>query len=178
MRIAIGAAALLCIGLTGCGGESRGSVGAGRQAADYATCRSEAATEVASEPPYTATYLHRWRTADGCPVRLDYVMTRTGEGSCGGTGAADLLTGWPLGASHDHRPFRIFVRDPDNIFEDRRTSDLFDEDADLPHDAVDTGFRQDEEELWMRPGDDAFVYLVRDDKVERWPLDRTPPGCA
>ena len=136
-------------------------------------------TDLSQEPDYSANYLHRWATAEGCPVRLDIIMTRHGPDACGGTKVADVLIGWPLGsAAEQPNPFRIFVRDPYNVFGDSRISRGFDNDAELPADAVDTGYRQWEAELWMRPHDDAFIYLVHEDRVERWPHDATPPVCA
>ena len=112
-------------------------------------------------------------------MRLDIIMTRRGSDACGGTKVADVLMGWPVGSSHRKpHPFRIFVRDPQNVFGDSRISRDLDEHAELPGDAVDTGYRQDEAELWIRPHDDAFIYLVQEDNVERWPQDETPPGCA
>lgn len=136
-------------------------------------------TDLSQEPGYSANYLHRWTTEDGCPVRLDVLMTRRGPDACGGANVADILMGWPLGKSHaDHRAFRIFARDPANILHGPKISHAFDGDAELPADAIDTGFRQDEAELWMPPGDDAFVYLVYSDRTERWPHDPTPTGCA
>jgi hypothetical protein len=151
-----------------------------RLASDSGECgKPGSATDLSEEPGYSANYLHRWTTAEGCPVRLDIIMTRRGPDACGGTKVADILMGWPLGSSHQKpHPFRIFVRDPHNVFGDSQISRGFDEDAELPGDAVDTGYRQDEAELWMRPHDDAFIYLVHEDKVEQWPHDETPPGCA
>lgn len=137
------------------------------------------ATDLNREPSYSANYLHRWTTAKGCPVRLDVIMTRRGPDACGGANVADILMGWPVGSSHQKpHPYRIFVRDPHNVFGDSRISRAFEEDTELPSDAVDTGYRQGGMELWMRRHDDAFIYLVDEDKVERWPNDDTPPGCA
>ena len=136
-------------------------------------------TDLTEEAEYSASYLRRWTNADGCPVRLDIVMTRPWPDHCGGGDVADIVIGWPLGSSHDdRRPYRIFVRDPQNVLGDPQVSAAFDDDGELPADAVDTGYRQAEAELWMRPNDDAFVYLVFADRVERWPGDARPSGCA
>jgi hypothetical protein len=159
--------------------------GSARQSAESSRASQEEAcgtpgsmTDLDEEPSYSANYLHRWTTREGCPVHLDILMTRRGADSCGGPKAADILIGWPLGSSHhDHQPYRIFVRDPHNVLRDAETSSAFDDDAELPTDAVDTGYRQDGTELWMRPDDDAFVYLVLADRVERWPYDARPTGC-
>src|SRR5687767_13609908 len=86
------------------------------------------ATDLDLEPSYSANYLHRWMTAEGCPLRLDIIMTRRGVDACGGTKVADVLMGWPLGSSHQKpRPSRIFVRDPHNVFREPSISEAFDE---------------------------------------------------
>jgi hypothetical protein len=138
-------------------------------------------TDLSKEPNYTASYVHRWTTEDGCAVRLDILMRRQGDEACGGSRVADILMGWPLGRSHDKpRPHRIFVRDPSDVFGDEATSEAFVEDAELPKEATDTGFRQQEDgaQLWMVDGNDSFTYVVYEDRIERWPLDESPPGCA
>jgi hypothetical protein len=55
----------------------------------------------------------------------------------------------------------------------------FQPDVALPPSATDTGFRQGASELWMVPGDDAFVFIRshEDGRVEAWPRDRSPIGC-
>ncbi|HEV2755777.1 MAG TPA: hypothetical protein VG318_08380 [Actinomycetota bacterium] len=146
-----------------------------REPVTTVSCENEAATDVSQEPDYSADYLQRWQTADGCDVRLDVAMTRTG--GCYGDETADLLLGWPLGSSSEDDA-RIYVRDPRNRFGDAATSAAFREDTALPPDARDTWLRQHgSTQLWMVPGDDAFVYLVYPDDTERWPLDESPPGC-
>lgn len=52
----------------------------------------------------------------------------------------DILMGWPLGSSHNKgNRFRIYVRDPENVFGDRQG---FATDVNLPKGASDTGYRQ------------------------------------
>src|SRR5438046_135349 len=117
-------AALAVAAVAGCGAASQYGAGdtAGEQPGRMASCSTKGGHDIGLEPPYSAGYLHRWQTADGCPVRLDYLMTRSGEGSCGGTRAADLLIGWPLGTSSDGKGYRIYVRDPENVFHDEAVS--------------------------------------------------------
>ncbi|MDQ4025286.1 MAG: hypothetical protein M3217_07330 [Actinomycetota bacterium] len=147
-----------------------------REPLDEITCDNEAATDLSQEPDYTADYLGRWGTADGCDVRLDVVMTR--RGGCYGGETADLLMGWPFGSSSEDGDARTYVRDPDNVFGDAATSAGFREDSGLPPDARDTLLRQyGSPQLWLVPGDDSFVYLVYQDRTERWPLDESPPAC-
>jgi hypothetical protein len=137
-----------------------------------------AESDLDTEPNYAANYLHRWETAEGCPVRLDIVMTRRGKDACGGEKVADILMGTPLGRPHDDSPARIYVKDPTNVFNDHETASAYDPDATLPEDASDSGYRQDGTEMWTVPEDDRFIYLVHEDNIEQWPLDPSPPGCS
>ena len=165
---------LLFVG-AGCGGGDEYVDGSTK------TCRAHGQiTDLSLEPRLPADYLHRWTTTDGCAVRLDVLMTRQGEDSCGGEEVADILMGQPLGAPTSESKSRMFIRDPQQILTNRKTSQAFDADAQLPADAEDTGFRQDGLELWMRPGDDSFVYLlVNEDGVEAWPqATGQVAGCA
>ena len=129
-------------------------------------------TDLASEPPYGANYLHRW-TIDGCPVRLDVLMTRTS-----GCGPEDMLMGNPLGASTTGGAFRIYVRGDTTALGGGAAG--YNPNATLPAAAVDTGFRQGDRELWMVSGDDSFVFVryTTDGRVEAWPRDPTPIGCV
>jgi hypothetical protein len=147
--------------------------------ADSDRCRAHGAvTDVDAEPRYSADYLHRWATSDGCAVRLDVLMTRQGEDSCGGEQVAEILMGTPLGTSHEKSSARSFIRDPEGILVGRKLSEAFDAHAQVPADAQDRRFRQDDLELWMRPRDDSFVYLVGEADVEAWPQVQGMPGCA
>jgi hypothetical protein len=129
-------------------------------------------TDLASEPRYQANYLHRW-TTDGCLVRLDVLMTRTG-----GCGPEDMLMGTPLGASTTSSSPRIYVRGDTTAFGGGAAG--YNPNATLPASAVDTGFRQEGRELWIVPGDDSFVFVrsTADGHVEAWPRDLTPIGCV
>jgi hypothetical protein len=92
---------------------------------------------------------------------------------------APYATSSSVAATNMHSAPRQFIRDPDGVLVDRQTSDAFDPHPTLPADIEGTGFRQDEVELWMRPGEDALVYLVDGDRVEAWPRVTAPvTGCA
>jgi hypothetical protein len=120
-----------------------------------------------------------WRTKDGCRVRIDVMAERTGPDHCDFQLALVIITGTPFGARYTNAMnAREYVRDPENVFGDVITSMSFDPDADLPSDAVDTGLREGNRELWVVPGDESAVYLVLGDTTERWPLDPEPAGCA
>jgi hypothetical protein len=145
----------------------------GTKAATGGDC-SGAIFHLDEEPNYSADYLFRWETENGCPVRLDVAMTR--RGACFNA-VDEILLGWPPLSVMEGGDARIFVRDPSNRFRDRKTADAYDPTADLPADAEDTKLRQDGAELWADANGDA-IYLVNNDHTELWPLDETTPGCA
>lgn len=146
------------------------------QPSHSAGCSSDAATDLSREPDFSAHNLARWTTKNGCQVRLDVLMTRME--SCHVKDARDLVVGTPLGKSQMTSDARVYVRDPRNGFGDATISEKFRSNVTLPSGATDTGYRQGETQLWVVPGSSAFVYLVDRERVERWPLDRSPPGCA
>jgi hypothetical protein len=129
------------------------------------SCSDTLATDVEQEPSYSADYLHRWHTHDGCRVRLDFVMTR--RGACF-DGVDDILLGWPLGTTHTHHDNRIYLRDPERL-SGEESGEALQFDATLPGAAMNTGLRQENNKLWLIPGDDEFIWLVNEDSIERWP---------
>jgi hypothetical protein len=133
--------------------------------------------DLTQEPPYTASGLTRWTDARGCLVRRDVIMTRTGAEHCGWQAVRDILMGNPLGRSHSHAPARIYVRDPAGVLRKPEIARAFQADVKLPSDARDTGYRQAGAQLWMQSTSDASLYLVRSNRVERWPRDTAPSGC-
>lgn len=68
-----------------------------------------------------------------------------------------------------------FVRDPQGLF-DQGLVGRYDGNATLPDDADRTGYRQGEDVLWEAANGDA-LYVVRPDRVERWPRATGPIGC-
>jgi hypothetical protein len=132
---------------------------------DALSCADATATDVAQEPAYSADYVHRWRTHDGCDVRLDFAMTR--RGGCF-EGVDDILIGWPLGTTHSHHDYRIYLRDPGHL-SGEESGDGLQLDATLPGAAMNMGLRQENNELWLIPGDDEFIWLMNEDSIERWP---------
>lgn len=178
MRIATPAlliVVVLGIALSACGDEPPAVDQATPTAADAMSCADETAIDLSAEPDYSADYLHRWRTHDGCEVRLDYVMTRSG--ACF-DGVDEILMGWPLGTTHQNpHDYRIFFKDPDGVTGTEAASN-FDPDSSLPPHAVNTGLRWDGNGLWLVPGDDTSVWLASDDHVEYWPQELEAVVCA
>jgi hypothetical protein len=72
-----------------------------------------------------------------------------------------------------------YVRDPEGVF-GGHPGLLYDyaDGVELPADAIDSGYRtQDELELWFTDADTA-AYVVTPEGVERWPRADPPIGCA
>jgi len=140
------------------------SAACGSSKDDQSSCAGPAGaiTDLAAEPSYSATYLHRW-SVDGCAVRLDVLMSR--DSGCGPT---DMVMGSPLGAIAEGGSARIYVRGDTGVLGGGATG--FQPDAALPPSATDTGFRQGVKELWMVPNDDAYVFIRSSDSgsVEDW----------
>ena len=68
-------------------------------------------TDLSLEPPYSATYLTRWRNPDGCEVRLDVLMwlEPRPDDHCGAM-PPEIVMDVPLGTPSDGA-YRIYVRD-------------------------------------------------------------------
>ncbi|MDP8956088.1 MAG: hypothetical protein M3N24_03900 [Actinomycetota bacterium] len=104
-----------------------------------------------------------------------------GPDACGLGGMTFLTMAWPPGTVvraptfHDFRRGRAreYIRDPDGAIQKLGPWTLaatFDPEANLPPDASPTGFHKGPWQLWISPSDaDRAIYLVTDDKVERWP---------
>ena len=93
---------------------------------------------------------------------------RPGETHCEWGDALVLSMVWPAGADPAPDAHRSFVRDPGGVM-DEFTAAPFVPDAELPDDAVDTGYENDAGiELWLA-GDLATAFVVDGDTVEAWP---------
>ena len=140
------------------------SVAPGTLSADAPSCRETTLTDVAHEPRYEAKYLHRWTTWDGCDLRLDVIMTRSG--GCI-SGVDDFLFSWPLSVSK--KPYlglRDYVRDPGHQVQE--VQGFLDHDR-LPASALDAGVGQDGWALWLEPSDPHYIWLASEGDVERIP---------
>ena len=72
-----------------------------------------------------------------------------------------------------------YVRDPDRVFDDWPFETTLDLDTSVPSDAVDTGYRNGDVELWVSaPDGPTSAYLVGPDTTERWPRPTDPIHCA
>lgn len=90
-----------------------------------------------------------------------------------------MTMGWPLGTvPRNDLVARQYIRDPDNRFS-KLTMAEFEDDVALPSDAFDTGYRYGSDELWVSiKSVDRMVFVLRGDRVERWPRARELIACA
>lgn len=144
---------------------------------DVDDCAAEpgSVTDVSSEPDWRPYADYRdWTDAEGCLVRIDIVAERTGPEHCGWEDADVLIVGDPLGEPYSPSDSLHFVRDPQGVYGLPQLADGFVANADLPDDAVDTGFRREGVSLWHVPGDQSQVWLKSETSVEKWPEGDTP----
>ncbi len=125
----------------------------------------------------------RWETRDGTSVDETVVASGT---RCADEQTVLLDLGWPLGRSWLRGgEMRQYIRDPGGsvpIGEEGgpivTSGQGFDPDAKLPASARFSGYDRGEARLWIAADSRKFVYLVFDDRVERWPRVPVPIGCA
>jgi hypothetical protein len=146
---------------------------------------------VETEPGFAApssepsALLGIWVDVEGNPVpgvwnSVDQtvISARDYLGTCSWDTALFLQVGWPLGTvASTSDATKLFVRDPEGIFAEAE-SERFDAQAELPEDAVDTGFRRGTWGLWTAPSlGDKALFLVNGSTVEKWPLLPAVPQC-
>ena len=132
--------------------------------------------DVAHEPnwrPY-AEYAP-WTDRDGCLLRIDVFADRPMPDHCGWGSARVLITGSPIGTPYRTADESVhYVRDPDGVLERPGLTESLDLHATVPPEAVDTGYRLGDVEVWHIPGDESFVWVVSPEGVEKWPSGETP----
>lgn len=135
-------------------------------------------TDLRSEPDYSdSSRLERWRTADGCPVRLDVLMTRRGPEHCDFQSVRDIVMTWPPGSVPDEPgkgDVRTFLNDSQRVIRgNTKKAERIDR---VPDEARFSRFVSPDAALWYVPADDTAIYLVSADRIERWPAGSY--GCA
>jgi hypothetical protein len=116
----------------------------------------------------------------GCPIRLDIVRMETFDSDhhCW-SNMGVIKIGTPVGESTADTTPRLYVRDPDGLLYDPKVRRRLDLDTGLPAAARDTGYRQNEQSLWVDDADDSLVYVVVDpESVEAWPRYDGQLECA
>jgi len=116
-----------------------------------------------------------WERGDQIPLPTDFRLYE-GETHCDMDSALILDIRWPLDGGSAENANRLFVRDPEGVFAEK-TVESFDSDAELPDDAIPTGYEKGTGiELWLA-NDLSTAYAVDSDTVEAWPA--LPGwGCA
>ncbi|MBE1605294.1 hypothetical protein [Actinopolymorpha pittospori] len=127
-------------------------------------------------PPKSSPGL-TWTNGDR-QVDTTELNTVAGPEHCHWDSAVLLYIGWPLGTvASSITQARLYVRDPEGVFPRELRKGLR-QDAALPADARDTGYRSDDLQLWLAPSDPDAVYLRVDRDVERWPRANAGIVCA
>lgn len=109
-------------------------------------------------------------TGEAVPSELIVSTHRISEHCLWGS-AVFLRLGWPPGtaAEYPSSSARQYVRDPEGLFESEHLAPHA-LDVKLPPDARYTGYHLDKIELWISRADaNGAVYIVRPERVERWP---------
>lgn len=113
---------------------------------------------------------YQW-TRDGRPVSGRELTTAAAPGHCDWESATFLTIGWPLGTvSTTSAQARQFIRDPEGVVSSRNLQNELELHAKLPRDAVATGYRYRELEIYLSASDqDWAIYVVGPAGAERWP---------
>lgn len=135
--------------------------------------------DVAGEPPWRQFADYRtWTDQFGCLVRIDVLAERPGPDHCGWEDTRVLITGESLGTIYRDTTDSIeYVRDPNGLYGVPELAAGFAVLDDLPADAIDSGYRSGDRELWLSAADPGAIYILDRGVVERWPAGVVPP-CA
>lgn len=109
--------------------------------------------------------LQIWTDSDGHAVPTTSIEAWQGPEHCDWQSMTFLILGKA-----------VYVRNPQPDLADF-FAEPYAEHAELPANAVDTGFERDGEHLWLSP-DEQRAFVGADDDVEVWPRTVRPLGCA
>lgn len=107
-----------------------------------------------------------WHDADRNRVPTSVIMSSRGPEHCGWESATFLRVD-----GHG------YISDPQGVLGGRGFVAPFDADAELPSDAIDTGYQQQGRRLWLS-NDRLIAFVVTADRVEAWPSSTEEFGCA
>jgi len=170
--------------LGGCAGEDSTDLLPQAQSATTQTSAREcdsvegSAIDVKNEPDWRSHAAYRpWTDRDGCLLRIDVLAERSGPDHCGWQEASVIIAGRPIGSRYSNQVDTAeYVKDLKRVFGLPALAEAFDPNAQVPRDAVDTGFRRGGTALWHVPGDETAVWVVAATHTERWPAAK-PPVC-
>jgi hypothetical protein len=130
------------------------------------------------QPRAASGWERPWVDARGKEVPEWVITTHPGPEHCQWESAVFLYVGWPLGTAKQIGDRRQYLRDPNEILSEYVVVP-FHLSATLPTDARYSGYQRGEAELWVsKSAADEAVYIVRADKVERWPRTTEVIACA
>lgn len=109
--------------------------------------------------------LRVWTDRNGDRVPTTEIVSQAGPAHCDWESVTFLSLG-----------DRQYLRDPEGAFGPDDLVVDYDGDTRLPDDAVDTGYRLDEQHVWLA-GDESSVYVVTPDRTERWPATASQTAC-
>ncbi|GIH10523.1 hypothetical protein Rhe02_85900 [Rhizocola hellebori] len=116
-------------------------------------------------------------TKDGHAVDGRELNTIAGPSHCAWENVVMMHLGWPLGTvSQTSAEARQFIRDPGGILEQGFREKLALHTT-LPFDALATGYRSGELQLWLAPSAPESVFLRVGDDVEQWPRAKNMIAC-
>ncbi len=107
-----------------------------------------------------------WIDAEGRRVPIGTVRSSPGPEHCG-LESATFLTVEGIG----------YVRDPNGVLQGMAELAEFDEDAELPPDAIETGYELGSRRIWLAT-DRSIAYVVDSGGVEAWPSPSEPFACG
>ena len=107
-----------------------------------------------------------WQDANGDRVPISVISSARGPEHCGWESATFLSLG-EMG----------YISDPDGVLGGAGFVAPFDSDAELPADAIDSGYRRGGRSLWLSK-DRSIAFIVVDDAVEAWPSSTEQFACG
>ena len=144
------------------------------------------ATAKPSPERYQTKPVGDWVTVDGHVVAKNVIESFAGHEHCGWEATTYLIVGSPVGAAVTGDG-HWYIKDPTGVFDtwernwEGETLEWFGEfesDTQLPIDAVFSGYRQNEVELWTIDSEiGTQVYMVGETGVEHWPRVVPPIRC-
>ncbi|NHZ71424.1 MAG: hypothetical protein GWP18_07255 [Proteobacteria bacterium] len=139
-------------------------------------------TDLNSEPAQWLAFgeYKRWLDAEGCPVRIDVISNINGAPHCELQDAEFITIGRPLGTSIISLPpntMNRYVWNANGVIPGMAPGETIDL-ADLPATALDTGYVQGQDHLWIDEGTESKLYVVNGDTARVLIMDLEAGICA
>ncbi len=147
-------------------------------------CDAEAGspTDLESEPEQWLAFgeYKRWFDAEGCPVRIDVISNIDGAAHCDLEDAEFITIGRPLGTSIISLPpntMNRYVWNANGVIPGMPSGETI-ELSELPTTALDTGYVQGQEHLWLDDASESVIYVVNGDAARILVVDFEAGICA